>query len=143
MGLITTINQFLLDDSELKNMLANSAIDETLPAIYDHWAPADTPTPYVNVIYEIGGSADHPYKRAGSLHIDIFVGNGDTKLAEDISRRVNKILLQKRYFKSIKDGRINIYKSTASGGIIPEDDPEIVHWNDVYDLSWWDLEIIK
>lgn len=143
MSLQTEINSFLIADEELRELLADSYIDPTLPALYEFWAPHDAAKPYVNALYSISGDTQHPFKRRGELTIDIFTANGDTLTAEKIARRINKLLLQKRYFISPEDGRINVYKSTSAGGIIPEEDPLIVHWNDAFELQWWEKGIIE
>lgn len=142
MSRITVINQLLINDEELKSLLAESTIEEGQPAVYETWGPKDAEMPYINLTYNEAGSTENLEKRQGELSVDIFVNNHDTLTAEKISRRINTILLKKRQVVSPTDGKIRIYKSPSTAGIIPEQDTSIVHDNQVFELYWWDKENI-
>ena len=43
-----TVFNLLANDAGIRAELAASTIDPSLPAIYDFWATADAPAPYIN-----------------------------------------------------------------------------------------------
>lgn len=139
----TVINQILIEDQQLKGLLAASVIDDTLPAIYEASnVPHDAPMPYVAIRYQAAASTEHLYKRQGETNLDIYANDGDTIRVEAIARRINRILIKQRRIISGLDGKISIYKSNAAAGNIPEDEPGIIHWNEAFEIQWWEKSLI-
>jgi hypothetical protein len=138
-----TIYQQLAADPILVGYLAKSTVDPALPAIYNFWAPADTPDPYIN--YSISDAPDgvDTYQRNATVVIDIFLKDGDREKADMIKRRVKRLLLGKPLPEDPEDGPIRAFPGPGGAGEVREDDPAVVHINETVELIYYDLEVIR
>ena len=136
---IEAINKVLINDSVLEGMLAKADFDKTVPAVYDSWAERDVEFPYIVNTYRFPGG-DHWAKKSGNLNSDIFTRGNSSVEAENIKERVIE-LLDRRIFESDESGPIRVYLNMDS--IMPEDTPEVVHWNIEFNVVFWRKKFIS
>jgi hypothetical protein len=141
-GVRTAIYEKLATDPELNDLLARSTVEgmEQQPAIYERWAAAGTPFPYINLTYQFGESGIHWVKRQGTLNVDIFTGNADSTENEAIAERIAE-LLDHAATDSEKDGLVRTFYLDETD--LLEDTPDIIHWNVVYRVDHWRLRFIE
>lgn len=89
MSIITATYEALAASTELRGMLAANILDETAPAIYEHWAGENAPMPYVIMTF-LTDESNHWAKHQTAVSFDIFTK--DSLLAESIKDRIIKIL---------------------------------------------------
>jgi len=131
---IEVLNKVLIDNDPLKAMLASAIFDEDAPAIYDSWAEQDVKFPYIVITYRFP-AGDHWAKKSGIANVDIFTKGNSSVEAENIKERVMK-LWDRRRFESEESGpAIRVYSN--SDGVIPEDTPNVVHWNIEFNVVFW------
>ena len=136
---IEVINKIMINDSTLKGMLARADFDETAPAIYDIWAERDVKFPYIINTYRFP-EGNHWAKKSGVLNSDIFTKGNSSIEAESIKDRVI-FLLDRRIFESDESGSIRVYLNMD--GVMPEDTPEVVHWNIEFSVVFWRKKFIS
>lgn len=139
MSLRTEIYLRLANDPFLVSYLAEKPEEMGEgPAIYEVWAAEDTPMPYMNLTYSFGAGADL-ISRRGTLDIDIFIAGNDSTVIETIQKRV-KGILQGLRIRDPEDGPI--FLTLENENDIPEDTPEVIHWNLTFLVRHWDKSII-
>jgi len=128
---ITKVYEVWAEDDILKGMLTKNSFGE--PAISDRWVENSSVFPYICYRWEFG-EGDHWAKRDCNLVVDLFDKGSSSVNAEDIRNRLIEITDRKQ-FESEESGPIRLYLN--SDVIVPEDDPEIVHWNIVFRVIFW------
>jgi len=128
---IDVVNQALINDAELKAMVAKTTLDE--PAIYENWSERETVFPYVVLRWEFY-EGNHWAKRDTILNVDIFTKGQSDIEAENIKTRVIEIL-DRQKFQSDESGQIRVY--LGSDFPIIEDVPDVVHWNITFQVKFW------
>jgi len=131
---IEVVNGILIDDPILKDMLAEADFDETVPAVYSDWAERDVKFPYLVVTYRFP-AGDHWAKKSGIINVDIFTKGNSSIEAENIKNRVMELWDRKRFESDESGPAIRLYSN--SDGVIPEDTPEVVHWNIEFNVVFW------
>lgn len=140
MSLRTEIYLRLAEDPILSSYLAAKPPElGEGPAIYEVWAAPDTPMPYMNLTYSFGPGAD-TISRRGTLDIDIFIEGNDSTIIETMQKRVKGILSNLR-IRDPEDGPIFLTLETEND--IPEDTPEVIHWNLTFLVRHWDKSVIS
>jgi hypothetical protein len=132
MSIQTAIFQTLAADTTLGGLLALSTIDGTQPALYERWAPENTPMPYINLSYStIEG--DHWAKREATLVVDIF-SDQDSINAEAIKNRVIKIL-NRQIIELENENNARVHYNNDSQ--IDEPTPAVHHWSIEFSIIYW------
>jgi hypothetical protein len=134
----TAIYDHLMNYQPLTDLLGKSTINPLLPAIYDDWAPENTPMPYVNLTYSYNVSF-HFAKIEATLNVDIFTEK-DTVLAEEI--RNNCLLILDRANLILENDSLVRIHYRADGQIF-EPIQNITHWNLEFLVVYWRKEYIK
>lgn len=134
MSIRDAVYKELAQDPILKDMLAEKPASlGTGPAIFEYWAPPETPMPYVNLGYTATPGAG-TIKREYILSVDIFTEGADSTEPEEITRRIVE-LLDLKILKDPQDGPIRLY--LESEGDIPEGRENILHWAiTFYCVNW-------
>lgn len=132
MSVITTIYNALAENPVLNNSLARHKLTKTKPAIYEQWAAEGTEKPYICLNFFFGDSF-HWGRSEAAINIDIFT-DGDTIRAEAIRNQVIRIL-DKRTLPDAEESEIRCFLTNDS--IIPEDNPQICHWNIEIQAIFW------
>ncbi|MHA1302193.1 MAG: hypothetical protein ACTSPI_00635 [Candidatus Heimdallarchaeaceae archaeon] len=134
---ISTINNILIEDSVLEAKLSKTSWGAV--AIYESWAERESKYPYVVLSWRfIPG--DHWAKREGYLTCDIFTKGSSSIEAEDIKDRIVE-LLDKRLFSADESGKIRCYLNNDM--IIPDEEPDICHWNIEFSVIYWRKAFIE
>jgi len=131
---IEVLNKVLIDDTTLKELLAEAAWGDGDPAIYDNWAEQDVALPYIVVRYNFP-VGNHWAKKQGFADVDIFSKGNSSTEAENIKERVAELWDMQR-FKSDESGP-GIRPHLEIDGPIPEDTPGMVHWNMGFNIIFW------
>ena len=137
---IEVLNKVLIDDDLLKAMLASAIFDEDAPAIYDTWAEQDVKFPYMVVTYRFP-TGNHWAKKSGIANVDIFTEGSSTIEAEKIKDRVMELWDRRRFVSEESGPAIRLYSN--SDGVMPEDTPNVVHWNIEFNVVFWRKEFIS
>ena len=138
MSIQTAVYQKLATDEALQALLAVSTINPDKPAIYEIWAPQDTPMPYINLSYSTS-EANHWAKRNTAFYVDIF-SDQDSTQAEAIKNRVLKILDRQR-IQLENDHKARVYSDRD--GMVTEPAPGVVHWEMTFSLIYWRKTFIE
>lgn len=135
MSIQTAIYSQLAADTELAALLAASTINAAQPAIYEQWAPPETPMPYINLTYS-STEGNHWAKRDARLYVDIFSSQDSTQ-AEAIRNRVIKILdRQKITLENGTQARIH----SDSDGLAADTQDAVTlttHWEIQFTVFYW------
>jgi hypothetical protein len=132
-----TIYNHMINYLPLTVHLANSTIDDTKPAIYEEWAPSDTPMPYINVRYDYA-EGFHWAKRDVTLYLDIFTGK-DTILLENIKNECLNCLDRVKIFS---DNDVMVRSYSVRDSSVNEPDPNVEHWSMEFVCYYWRKEFI-
>lgn len=127
---IEVLNKVLINDVILKGLLA----DDDGPAIYDTWGDQNTPFPYIIITYSFP-KGNHWAKKSGVCNVDIFTKGNSSIPAQTIKEKVEE-LWDRQLFSSDESGPA-IRPYLEADGIIPEDTPEVVHWNMEFNIVYW------
>ena len=133
---IEVLNKILINDDTLKGLLA----DDDGPAIYDTWGEQDTPFPYIIITYRFP-VGNHWAKKSGVCNVDIFTKGNSSIEAENIKERVAELWDRQKFSSDESGPAIRPYLDVD--GIIPEDTPEVVHWNMEFSVIWWRQAFIR
>lgn len=131
---IEILNKVLINDDDLKELLAEAAWGGGDPAIYDTWAEQDVEFPYVIITYNFP-VGNHWAKKSGIFNVDIFTKGNSSVEAEKIKERIAELWDRKQFSSDESGPGIRPYLDVD--GIIPEDTPEIVHWNMQFNIVFW------
>ena len=135
----TSIYGRLAEYLPLTVLLGNSTIDDLKPAIYEEWAPPETPMPYINLRYRFSEDNVHWAKRAANLYVDIFTEK-DSVLTEKIRNEVLNCLDR---IKLYADNNVQIRIYSMRDGSAYEPDQNIVHWSMEFICFYWRKEFIS
>jgi hypothetical protein len=133
MSVHTAIYKAIAASTEIKELLASSTLNAAAPAIYEAWAPPDTPMPYINLTLSTA-EGSHWAKRDTALAVDIF-SDQDSTQAEEIKNAVVKTLNRRKI--ELENG----YKARLhydSDEIIEEPTPEVVHWEITFSVYYFE-----
>lgn len=119
-------------------LLANSTIDETKPALYEEWAPSETPMPYINLRYRFTEGDIHWAKRAATLFVDIFTEK-DSNLTELIRNECMNCLDREKLYA---DNEVQIRIYSMRDGSAFEPDQNVIHWSMEFICFYWRKEFI-
>ena len=123
----STILQVLQSDSELVSYVTTFA---GLPAIFSESAPEGAKKPYVTFrIAEL--SPAHTAIARFSLYTDYWDYGTSKATARKAAERM-KFLLDQKYFEHERYSMIRV--SFFSGGMVDEDDPLVIHYNQQYSV---------
>ncbi len=123
----STILQVLQSDSELVSYVTTFA---GLPAIFSESAPEGAKKPYVTFrIAEL--SPAHTAIARFSLYTDYWDYGTSKATARKAAERM-KFLLDQKYFEHERYSMIRV--SFFSGGMVDEDDPLVIHYNQQYSI---------
>jgi hypothetical protein len=134
----TEIYKHLIESQPLIDLLGKSTVNPLLPAIYDEWAPENTPMPYINLTYSYN-EGFHFAKVEATLNVDIFTIK-DTVLAEEI-RNQCLIALDRKKIIAENDSMIRIHY--RSDGQLFEPEQDVSHWNIEFGVIYWRREFIR
>lgn len=132
MSIQTDIYNVLASQSDLENLLAASTINPEKPAIYEDWAPEDTPMPYINLTFQTV-EGNHWGKRDTKLFVDIFTDQDSTN-AEIIKNNVISAIDRKKI--DLSDGDKARVHSDGDRAIT-EAEPGVVHWEVEFSVYYW------
>lgn len=132
MSIQTAIYSRLAGSEQLRGLLAASTINPAQPAIYEQWAPPDTPMPYINLTYATN-EGSHWGKRDTTLIIDIFTDKDSTN-AEAIKNKLLTILdRQKIDLEHEHQARVHSNRDQQ----IQEPEPYVTHWEIEFSVYYW------
>jgi hypothetical protein len=132
MSIQTAVYLALANDPTLGSLLNTSTINPEKPAIYEVWAPQDTPMPYINLTYTTA-EGNHWGKRNATLFVDIF-SDSDSIQAEAIRNRVLKILdRQTLELENNHSARVHSDRDT----LVTDTTPRITHWEMEFSIYYW------
>lgn len=134
MSVLTTLYTTLESDPTLRTILADSTINPTKKAIYDHWADNETLMPYIVISFDFGESF-HWAKRETLLTVDIFT-EGDTVQAETI-RNLVILRLDREILTDPDDGAFIRCYLNGDRLLDEPDGDEVSHWNVEFSLHHW------
>lgn len=123
----STILQILQNDAELSSYVTTYAGQS---AIFSEFAPEGATKPYITFRID-RRSSDHPAIAEFSLYTDYWDYGTSRVNARKASERM-EILLDKRYFEHERYSRIRV--SFFSGGMVDEDDPLVIHYNQQFSV---------
>lgn len=143
MSVINVIYGLLSKDDDLTSMLSKSVISgaEDKPAIYDTYPGQEAAMPYVLCDWYFPPSNNHWAQVNATLNVNVYVDNADTVTAEKIKERI-AIILSWRMVRTETEGNIRIYPGN-SDGIIPDEEPHVIHWNIDFEVKFWRQRLIQ
>ncbi len=123
MSVLGSIYQYMKADSELMAKIDNR--------LFTSWS---IDKGFSRIILGFSTARKDEISRIGSLDVDIFYLGNQTALAQATVLRVTQILEAQTLTELYAGRTIRLYWQTEA--IIPEDDPQVVHWSMKFDLTY-------
>lgn len=123
----STILQTLQADFALTSYVTTYA---DLPAIFEKSAPEGAKKPYITFRID-RRSSSHPAIAGFTLYVDYWDYGASRAKARKASERI-ELLLDQKYFEHERYSKIRV--SFFSGGMVDEDDPLVIHYNQQFSV---------